>query len=106
MTKAVIASGGTVTPQQFFSAFKYSRAAKYGWNEEFIGQYLPRFIQEFASGRSGAGSGTGGPGNALMSAFSAIVAGRMTPKAVQAWADLGLVDPGKLLWQAPSDKRN
>ncbi len=67
MTKAVGASGGRVTLRQFQSAFLYGRTARLGWDEEFITQILPRLIQSMSTG--GVGSGTGGPGNALMSAW-------------------------------------
>jgi hypothetical protein len=90
MTKAVIASGGKVTPAQFFSAFKYGRTAMLGWDETFIGQYLPRLIQSMSSG-GGSGSGTGGPGNALMSAFAKVVQGQMPKKAAEEFAAMGLV---------------
>jgi hypothetical protein len=87
MTKAVVASGGRVTPQMFFSAFKYGRTAMLGWNEEFVTQYLPRLIQSWSGG---GGSGTGGPGNALMSAFTKVVQGQMSLKGAQAFEHYGL----------------
>jgi hypothetical protein len=89
MTKVVQASLGKVDPQAFFQAFKYGRTAMLGWDEEFVGQYLPRLIQSM-SGGGGSGSGTGGPGNALMSAFAKVVQGQMPKKAAQEFDRLGL----------------
>lgn len=89
MTKAVIGSGGRVTPQSFFSAFKYGRVATLGWDETFVGQYLPRLIQSWSGGGSGGG-GSGGPGNALMSAFAKVVQGQMPKKAAEEFHRLGL----------------
>jgi hypothetical protein len=60
-----------------------------GWDETFIGQYLPRLIQSM-SGGGGSGSGTGGPGNALMSAFAKVVQGQMPKKAADEFERLGL----------------
>jgi hypothetical protein len=90
-TKAEIASGGKVDPSQFFMAFKYGRTAMLGWDDTFIGQYLPRSIQSM-SGGGGSGSGTGGPGNAIMSAFQAVVRGQMPKKAAGEFERLGLAD--------------
>ncbi|MGN6536408.1 MAG: hypothetical protein ACTHKQ_11855 [Mesorhizobium sp.] len=87
MTKVVEATGGRVTPAQFMSAIKYGRTAALGWDEGFITGALPRLIQSM----SGAGnSGTGGPGNALMSAFAKVVQGQMPKKAAEEFSRLGL----------------
>ena len=97
MTQAIVASGGRVTPQSFQSAFKFGRTAKFGWDEPFVTEILPRLIQEWSSGGGGAGgAGTGGPGNALMSAFSAVVQGKMTAGAAAEWEKLGLLDQSKV----------
>ena len=90
MTKAVVASGGRVTPAQFFSAFKYGRTAVLGWDETFITQYLPRLIQSMSGGGSFGNVGTSGPGNALMSAFAKVVQGQMPKNAALQFARMGL----------------
>jgi hypothetical protein len=92
MTKAVVGSGGKVTPSAFFSAFKYGRTAMLGWDETFVGQYLPRLIQSMGTGSGGGGSG--GPGNALMSAFAKVVQGQMPKPAAEEWARMGLAPHG------------
>lgn len=92
MTKAVVASGGKVTPAQFFSAFKYGRTAMLGWNETFITQFLPRLIQSMSTG--GGGGGSGGPGNALMSAFAKVVQGQMPKTAAEEFHRMGLTPGG------------
>lgn len=90
MVRANQATGGRVTPKMFMSTLKYARTAKYGWNEEFITQILPRMMQEWASGGGGGGSGVGGPGNALMSGYSQIVSGVMGRKAAAQLSAIGL----------------
>lgn len=92
MTKAVVASGGKVTPAQFYSAIKYGRTAALGWDETFITQYLPRMIQSMSSGSGGGG--TGGPGNALMSAFAKVVQGQMPKTAAEEFQRMGLTPGG------------
>ena len=89
MTKVVQATGGKVTPQMFMGTFKYGRTATLGWDESFIGGALPRLIQEYTSGNSGAG-GTGGPGNALMSSYAKIVQEQMSKKSAAEFERMGL----------------
>lgn len=44
MTQAAIATGGRVTPEQFFQTILYGRQAAQGWDLSFIGGALPRLI--------------------------------------------------------------
>lgn len=101
MTKAVVASGGKVTPAAFFAAFKYGRTAMLGWDETFITQYLPRLIQSMSTG-NGGGGGSGGPGNALMSAFAKVVQGQMPKKAAEMFAEYGLAQVSPIKGSAQS----
>jgi hypothetical protein len=89
MMKVVEATGGRVTPSAFQSAFKYGRTATLGWDEQFVGGALGRLIQEMTSG-GGGGGGTGGPGNALMSAYGAVVSGKMGKTAAKEFESVGL----------------
>jgi hypothetical protein len=82
--KASEATGGKVIPDQFYQSFKYGRLAMQGWDDDFVGSYLPRTIQEYG----GSSAGT-----ALMSVFSANVRGQMPKKAAEEFKALGLVDP-------------
>lgn len=95
MAKAIEASGGKVTPQDFLSAFKYGRTATAGWSDQFVYTVLPTLIQEMKN-RGGSG-GAGGPGNALMSAYAAVVSGQIPQKAIPVWQQLGLLDPSKVV---------
>lgn len=97
MTKAIIAAGGKVGGNDFLSAFKYGRAATTGWNDEFAYTILPTLIQEMKT-RGGSGGGAGGPGNALMSMYSAVVGGAIPQKSLKVWEKLGLLDPSKIVW--------
>lgn len=97
MTKAIIAAGGKVGGNDFLSAFKYGRAATTGWNDEFAYTILPTLIQEMKT-RGGSGGGAGGPGNALMSMYSAVVGGTVPQKSLKVWEKLGLLDPSKIVW--------
>lgn len=94
MTKAITASGGKVLGTDFFTAFKYGRTATQGWDDKFVGTILPTLIQEM---KGGGGGGQGGPGNALQSAFQAVVGGVMSNKAANEFVRLGLVDPHKII---------
>ena len=96
MTKAIIASGGKVTGQDFLSAFKYGRSATIGWSDKFTFGILPTLIQEMKS--AGGSGGAGGPGNALMSAYAAVVGGTVPQKALKVWNSIGLLDQSKIVW--------
>jgi hypothetical protein len=96
MTRAMIASGGKVAAQDFLSAFKYGRSATIGWDDRFTYGILPTLIQEMKS--SGGSGGAGGPGNALMSAYAAVVGGAIPQKSLKVWQSLGLLDPSKIVW--------
>lgn len=96
MVKAAVASGGKVLGSDFFSAFKFGRTATQGWDDNFVGTILPTLIQEMKSG-GGSGGGVGGPGNALQSAFQAVVGGVMSNKAADEFLRLGIVDPTKVI---------
>ncbi len=85
--KAMVASGGKVTAANFLGTMKYARTAGLMWDETFMGQFLPRLMQEYSTGGSG---GSGGPGNALMSAYQAIVSGKMTKVAGEQFEAMGL----------------
>lgn len=95
MTKAIIASGGKVAPQDFLSAFTYGRAATIGWSDQFTYGVLPTLIQEQ---KGAGGGGQGGAANALMSAYAAIVQGKIPQKALGEWEKLKLLDPRKIVW--------
>jgi hypothetical protein len=93
--QAEIASGGKVTGTDFLSAFKFGRTATQSWSDEFVGQILPTLIQEMKGG--GMMSGATGPGNALQSAFQAVVGGAMSNKAADEFSHLGLLDAHKII---------
>jgi hypothetical protein len=89
MTKVVEATGGKVTPAMFQSAFKYGRVSTLGWDESFIAGALPRLMQDWATGSGTGGTGSGGPGNALMTGFRQMVTGRMDKQSAQMMVELG-----------------
>ncbi len=97
MTRALVATGGKIGASDFLSAFKYGRAATSGWNDSFAYTILPTLIQEMKT-KGGSGGGAGGPGNALMSAYSAVVGGAIPQKSLKVWQKLGLLDPSKVVW--------
>lgn len=94
MAKAIVASGGKVGPQDFLSAFKYGRIATQQWSDQFAYKILPTLIQEMKGGGSG---GVGGPGNALMTAYAAVVNGTISQKSLAEWDKLGLLDQSKIV---------
>lgn len=103
MLKAIIASHGKVRATDFLSAFKYGRTATSMWDNTFTYDYLPTLIQEMKT-RGGSG-GTGGPGNALMSAYAAVVGGTISQKSLGVWNRLGLLNPKHEVWTASHQLR-
>ena len=97
MTKAIIASGGKVGASDFLGTFKYGRSATAGWSDDFTYTVLPTLIQEMKTA-GGSGGGGGGPGNALMSAYAAVVGGTIPQKSLKVWEKLGLLDSSKIIW--------
>jgi hypothetical protein len=95
MVKAAVASGGRVLGSDFLSAFKFGRTATQGWSDDFVKSILPTLIQEMKG--AGGFSGALGPGNALQSAFQAIVGGVMSNKAAEEFAHLGLLKSGAVI---------
>lgn len=93
MTQVVQATGGRVTPEQFYNTFKYGRTATQLWDQNFIGGALPRLIQEMSSG---GGGGAGGPGNALMTGFAKMVQGQMSKASAEELKFLGLGSATKI----------
>jgi hypothetical protein len=97
MTKAIVASGGKVGATDFLGTFKYGRAATAGWSDAFAYTILPTLIQEMKSA-GGSSGGMGGPGNALMSAYAAVVGGTVPQKALKVWDQLHMLDTSKVVW--------
>ena len=83
LTKAVIASGGKVTPQMAFMAQKYSGVGGMSYSNAFMYGMLPTLVQELG------GSSTG---NSLTSMYRAIVGGRIDKRSMAVWQRLGLAD--------------
>ena len=96
MIKAIIASGGKVTGSDFLSAFKFGRSATQGWDDFFVTYILPTLMQEMKGG--GGFSGATGPGNALMSAYAAIVGGTMSNKAAEEYFRLHMIKNGSVIY--------
>jgi hypothetical protein len=98
MTKAIIASGGKLQATDFQSAFKYGKAATLGWSNEFAYTLLPTLMQQMkTAGGTMGGGGVGGPGNALMTVYNAIVGGHIQKNTLSAFQDLGLINKGGLV---------
>jgi len=89
-TKAIIATGGKLTPEGFLAAAQYGRVATQGWTPEFVAKWLPTLIQE----QRGMQAGTG-----LMSLFRNIAQGHTPLGSVQALDEYGLLtDPSKIVY--------
>lgn len=98
MVAAAIASGGRVLGSDYLSAFKFGRTATQGWGDQFVATILPTLIQEMKS--AGGFGGATGPGNALQSAFQAVVGGTMSNKAATEFLRLHMLDPNKVIYTA------
>ena len=83
ITKAVIASGGKVTPQMLLMAQKYAGIGGTSFSNDFMYGIMPTIVQEL-----------GGPstGTSLTSMYRAIVGGRMDKRSLAVWQRLGLAD--------------
>jgi hypothetical protein len=86
MTKAVIASGGKVTPQMLLQMQKYAGIGGTGYSNDFLYGIAPTLAQEL-----------GGPqtGNSLTSMYRAIVGGRIDKKSLAFWQSMGLLQSVK-----------
>ncbi|MDR3473340.1 MAG: hypothetical protein P4M09_16900 [Devosia sp.] len=82
MMKAMVASGGKMTPADYVQATKYGRVATAGWSDAFYTTVLPSLVQEL---------GASGAGTALMTFQQASV--RQTKGASHLWEKLGLLNP-------------
>lgn len=94
MTQAIISSGGKVTPTDFMGTFKYGKLATQGWDDVFTYQILPTLMQEV---KNKTGSG-GRAGTSLSTAEQAVVAGRITQKALATYHKLGLLNMSKVIF--------
>jgi hypothetical protein len=83
ITKAVIASGGKVTPQMLLQYQKYSGVGGTSYSNEFEYGVMPTLVQELG------GSTTG---TSLNSMYRALVGGRMDKRSLAVWEKLGLAD--------------
>ncbi len=83
ITKAVIASGGKVTPQMLMQAQKYAGVGGTSFNNDFMFGIMPTLVQELG------GSSTG---TSLTSMYRALVGGRMDKRSLAVWKKLGLAD--------------
>jgi len=83
ITKAVIASGGKVTPQMLLMAQKYAGIGGTSFSNDFMYGIMPTIVQEL-----------GGPstGTSLTSMYRALVGGRMDKRSLAVWQRLGLAD--------------
>jgi hypothetical protein len=81
--KAVIASGGKVTPQMLLQAQKYGGIGATSFGNDFMYGVLPTIVQELG------GSSTG---TSLTSMYRAVVGGRMDKRSLKKWEKLGLAD--------------
>lgn len=86
MVRALNAFGGTVMPSDFFMATKYGRGSALNWSDRFTEQVLPTIIQEL---------GASSTGTAMMTMYQAVIGGRMTVRARNAWQEMGLIDDAK-----------
>ncbi|WP_020472359.1 phage tail tape measure protein [Zavarzinella formosa] len=86
ITKAVIASGGKVTPQMLLMAQKFAGIGGTSFSNDFMYGIMPTIVQEL-----------GGPsaGTSLTSMYRALVGGRMDKRSLAVWQKLGLADTSR-----------
>lgn len=86
MTKAVIASGGKVTPQMLLQMQKYAGIGGTSYSNDFLYGIAPTLVQELGGSQTG---------NSLTSMYRAIVGGRIDKKALAVWQSMGLLQSVK-----------
>lgn len=97
MTKAIVASGGMVTPESFMQATQYGRLASKGWNEDFYTRILPSMIQEMGPSQTGT---------ALMSLFGTLAQGKVSIRSLGEMQKLGLIgDESKIIKNQQGDPK-
>ncbi len=95
MTKAISATGGKVTPNDYAQFTKYAGISAMGQSEDFYTKYAPSLIQAF---------GASSAGTAGMSLFSTISQGKATGKSVKQFAEDGLIgDESKIVYNNAGD---
>jgi hypothetical protein len=87
MTRAAVATGGRVNPQEFFQFSKYARGALPGLSDRFLYLYGPELAQEF----KGSSAGT-----AMASLYKQITGGQMTTRGARLLDDLGMINRDKV----------
>lgn len=97
MTKAISASGGKITPNDFMQVTKYAKLSGMGFNEEFYTKYMPTLVQTMGASTAGT---------SLQSLFGTLVQGTVTKRSLGRMEDLGLVgDPSKIVYDKLGDPR-
>lgn len=86
--RGITASAGDVTPSDYLMAIKYMRIGRYGYNLDFLGNYLPGIIGD--SKVRGGGVMSAGTGLAALSDQLANL--RATPQAKEEMIRLGMIN--------------
>jgi len=86
MSRIIIGTGGTVTPQDILMATQYGRASAISWSDDFTSYVLPTLTQQLGGAKTGTG---------FMSMWQAVVGGHMLKSSIPEWARLGLLDASK-----------
>lgn len=93
MLKSIVASGGKIDALDWHMVSKSARGALNGLSDKFLYTMLPAFMQEFkASGGTATQAGTG-----LLSLYRTVVGGRMTPRSMLIFDELGLLNNDKVV---------
>lgn len=88
MVQAVNASRGKITGSEFFEFTKYAQAGRAGLSDGFYATVAPTLMQELGGHSAGV---------AFATMRQAIVGGKVTNKAAEAFENLGLLDPSSVI---------
>lgn len=95
MFKVTETTAGRVLPQDYMTAYKYMRQAKYGLSDEFRYKVLPELILE---NKGGGGSGmTGGVGPQIAALYRFGIQGIMNRRSAAALQNLGMIPESSIL---------
>lgn len=97
MSRSIMAFGGTLNVNDFHMAMKQLKTMAFGFNDEFVYDYLPTFIQE-AKTKGGSGSSAA---TALRTLSNAMVGGvGINKSSIPVWLEMGLIKPGDVVKNA------
>ena len=97
MSRSIMGMGGTINVNDFHMALKQLKTQAFGFDDEFVYDYLPTFIQE-AKTKGGSGSSAA---TALRTMMNTLIGGiGITKASIPLWLESGLIKPSDVVKNA------